>query len=109
MSMDNSVLSLMSTYNNRTRHLMHFSLTCVFTLSFGHQATWHPMYDLIVAGRYPDDNVCTGDMRTIDIYDANSAQLVCQLHDASAPGIISVSRFGRVTHCFWRFVKRQSH
>ncbi|XP_062318414.1 DNA damage-binding protein 2 [Osmerus eperlanus] len=57
------------------------------------KATWHPMYDLIVAGRYPDDNVCTGDTRTIDIYDANSAQLVCQLHDASAPGIISVNKF----------------
>uniref|UniRef100_A0A8C6WIR7 DNA damage-binding protein 2 n=1 Tax=Neogobius melanostomus TaxID=47308 RepID=A0A8C6WIR7_9GOBI len=40
------------------------------------KATWHPTYDLIVAGRYPDDRVCPGDQRTVDIYDANSSELV---------------------------------
>ncbi|XP_037621934.1 DNA damage-binding protein 2 isoform X1 [Sebastes umbrosus] len=57
------------------------------------KATWHPVYDLIVAGRYPDDRVCPGDQRTIDIFDSNTAELVCQLQDPSAPGIKSINKF----------------
>lgn len=48
------------------------------------------MYDLIVAGRYPDDRISTGDLRTIDIFDSNTAELVCQLYDPTASGIKSV-------------------
>jgi len=51
------------------------------------------MYDLIVAGRYPDDQVLINDKRTIDIYDANSGGLVHQLRDPNAAGIISVRFF----------------
>lgn len=51
------------------------------------------MYDLVVAGRYPDDRVCASDQRTIDIFDANTAELVCQLYDPAVPGIKSVSMF----------------
>lgn len=51
------------------------------------------MYDLIVAGRYPDDRVCPGDRRTIDIFDSNTAELVCQLYDSNAPGIKSINKF----------------
>ncbi|KAK2842343.1 hypothetical protein Q5P01_012543 [Channa striata] len=57
------------------------------------KATWHPVYDLIVAGRYPDNRVCPGDKRTIDIFDANTAELVCQLDDPVAPGIKSINKF----------------
>ncbi|XP_068579364.1 DNA damage-binding protein 2 isoform X3 [Cebidichthys violaceus] len=57
------------------------------------KATWHPVYDLIVAGRYPDDRVFTGDQRTIDVFDANTAELVCQLQDPSASGIKSINKF----------------
>uniref|UniRef100_UPI003AAB5D5C DNA damage-binding protein 2 n=1 Tax=Centroberyx gerrardi TaxID=166262 RepID=UPI003AAB5D5C len=57
------------------------------------KATWHPVYDLIVAGRYPDERVCRGDQRTVDIFDSNTAELVCQLRDPNAPGIISVNKF----------------
>ncbi|XP_023146441.1 DNA damage-binding protein 2 isoform X2 [Amphiprion ocellaris] len=57
------------------------------------KATWHPVYDLIVAGRYPDDRVCTGDQRTIDIYDSNTAELVCQLYDPTVAGIKSINKF----------------
>lgn len=57
------------------------------------KATWHPVYDLIVAGRYPDDRVCPGNERTIDIYDSNTAELVYQLQDPTAAGIKSVSIF----------------
>ncbi|XP_070687348.1 DNA damage-binding protein 2 [Pempheris klunzingeri] len=57
------------------------------------KATWHPVYDLIVAGRYPDDRVCPGDQRTIDIFDSNSGELVCQLQDPTASGIKSINKF----------------
>ncbi|XP_070763724.1 DNA damage-binding protein 2 [Enoplosus armatus] len=57
------------------------------------KATWHPVYDLIVAGRYPDDRVCPGDQRTIDIFDSNTAELVCQLQDPTASGIKSINKF----------------
>lgn len=64
-----------------------------FAWLFPLKATWHPLYDLIVVGRYPDDRVCPGDERTIDVYDSNTAELVCQLQDPTAAGIKSVSRF----------------
>ncbi|KAJ8247703.1 hypothetical protein GJAV_G00249340 [Gymnothorax javanicus] len=57
------------------------------------KATWHPLYELIVVGRYPDERVCPGHSRTIDIYDANTAALKYQLQDPNAPGIISLSKF----------------
>uniref|UniRef100_A0A8C8DP15 DNA damage-binding protein 2 n=1 Tax=Oryzias sinensis TaxID=183150 RepID=A0A8C8DP15_9TELE len=57
------------------------------------KATWHPTYDLVVAGRYPDDRICSGDQRTIDIYDSNTAELVYQLYDATALGIKSINKF----------------
>ncbi|KAF7647803.1 hypothetical protein LDENG_00166480 [Lucifuga dentata] len=57
------------------------------------KATWHPVYDLIVVGRYPDDRVCPGDQRTIDIYDSNTAELVCQLQNPNVTGIKSINKF----------------
>ncbi|KAA0714977.1 DNA damage-binding protein 2 [Triplophysa tibetana] len=57
------------------------------------KATWHPMYDIIVAGRYPDDRVFVNDKRTIDFYDASSGSLVHQLKDPNTPGIISLNKF----------------
>ncbi|XP_034542256.1 DNA damage-binding protein 2 isoform X1 [Notolabrus celidotus] len=57
------------------------------------KATWHPVYDLIVAGRYPDDRVCLGDERTVDIFDSNTAELVYQLQDPNAAGIKTVNKF----------------
>ncbi|XP_038841903.1 DNA damage-binding protein 2-like [Salvelinus namaycush] len=47
----------------------------------------------MVVGRYPDERVCPGALRTIDIYDANTGELACQLMDPNAPGIISVNKF----------------
>ncbi|KAM7396802.1 hypothetical protein PAMP_019813 [Pampus punctatissimus] len=60
------------------------------------KATWHPVYDLVVAGRYPDERVCPGDQRTIDIFDANTAELVCQLQDPTASGIKSINKFNPI-------------
>lgn len=48
------------------------------------------MYDIVVAGRYPDDRVLVNDKRTIDFYDASSGRLVHQLRDPNTNGIISV-------------------
>ncbi|XP_028305663.1 DNA damage-binding protein 2 [Gouania willdenowi] len=57
------------------------------------KATWHPVYDLIVAGRYPDARVATGDQRSIDIFDSNTTELVYQLYDSTAAGIKSTNKF----------------
>lgn len=57
------------------------------------KATWHPVYDLIVVGRYPDERVCPSDLRTVDVYDANSGDLVAQILDPNASGIITVNKF----------------
>ncbi|XP_042562366.1 DNA damage-binding protein 2 [Clupea harengus] len=57
------------------------------------KATWHPIYDLIVAGRYPDDRICVGDVRSVDIFDANTGALECQMLDPNTKGIISLNKF----------------
>ncbi|KAK7880602.1 hypothetical protein WMY93_032753 [Mugilogobius chulae] len=57
------------------------------------KATWHPTYDLVIAGRYPDGRICPGTQRTVDIYDANTEEMVYQLYDAAAPGIKSINKF----------------
>ncbi|XP_069125992.1 LOW QUALITY PROTEIN: DNA damage-binding protein 2-like [Argopecten irradians] len=60
------------------------------------KATWHPLQDLAVIGRYPDPNFPgyhDGELRTIDVVDADTGNTVCSLHDPSAPGIISVNKF----------------
>ncbi|XP_076848414.1 DNA damage-binding protein 2 [Brachyhypopomus gauderio] len=57
------------------------------------KATWHPIYDLVVVGRYPDDRVFTDDERTIDIFDANTGRLVNQLKDPNTHGIVSLNKF----------------
>ncbi|XP_077178497.1 DNA damage-binding protein 2 [Paroedura picta] len=60
------------------------------------KATWHPRYDLIVAGRYPDPKFpgyTADELRTVDIFDGDSGEMVCQLYDPNASGIISLSKF----------------
>ncbi|XP_076127666.1 DNA damage-binding protein 2 isoform X1 [Alosa pseudoharengus] len=57
------------------------------------KATWHPVYDLIVAGRYPDERFCVGDVRSVDVFDANTGYLLRQMLDPNAKGIISLNKF----------------
>ncbi|KAG8126013.1 hypothetical protein E2320_021172 [Naja naja] len=60
------------------------------------KATWHPRYDLIVVGRYPDPKFpeyTADELRTVDIFDGNSGEMMCQLHDPNASGIISLNKF----------------
>ncbi|KAJ6667170.1 hypothetical protein lerEdw1_017148 [Lerista edwardsae] len=60
------------------------------------KATWHPRYDLIVAGRYPDPHFpgyTLDELRTVDIFDGNCGEMVCQLHDPNASGIVALNKF----------------
>ncbi|XP_053416339.1 DNA damage-binding protein 2 [Nycticebus coucang] len=60
------------------------------------KATWHPRYNLIVVGRYPDPNFksCTPyELRTIDVFDGNSGKMMCQLYDPEYSGISSLNEF----------------
>jgi len=60
------------------------------------KASWHPLQDLIVIGRWPDPdfvNFSPSEKRTIDIFDANTGQLSLQLFDGSLGGIISLNKF----------------
>ncbi|XP_030619957.1 DNA damage-binding protein 2 isoform X2 [Delphinapterus leucas] len=57
------------------------------------KATWHPRYNLIVVGRYPDPNFksCTShELRTIDVFDGSSGKMMYQLYDPESSGIMSV-------------------
>ncbi|KAM4723159.1 DNA damage-binding protein 2 [Rhinophrynus dorsalis] len=60
------------------------------------KATWHPRYDLIVAGRYPDPlfpGYTSDEQRTVDVFDGQSGKIVCQLYDPFASGIVSLNKF----------------
>ncbi|XP_078615947.1 DNA damage-binding protein 2-like [Branchiostoma floridae x Branchiostoma japonicum] len=60
------------------------------------KACWHPMYDLAVVGRYPDNKSphhVPGEANTIDIFNINTGETVCQLQDQGAPGIKSLNKF----------------
>ncbi|XP_004683620.1 PREDICTED: DNA damage-binding protein 2 isoform X1 [Condylura cristata] len=63
------------------------------------KATWHPRYNLIVVGRYPDPNFrsCTPyELRTIDVFDGSSGKMMYQLYDPESSGIISLNEFSPV-------------
>ncbi|XP_077868747.1 DNA damage-binding protein 2-like [Saccoglossus kowalevskii] len=60
------------------------------------KATWHPMCDLIVVGRYPDEKFpgyIPNETRSIDVIDVNTGDIVCQIKDSKAPGLISLNKF----------------
>ncbi|XP_037378243.1 DNA damage-binding protein 2 isoform X1 [Talpa occidentalis] len=60
------------------------------------KATWHPRYNLIVVGRYPDPNFksCTPyELRTVDVFDGSSGKMMYQLYDPESSGIISLNEF----------------
>nr|XP_014334665.1 PREDICTED: DNA damage-binding protein 2 isoform X2 [Bos mutus] len=59
-------------------------------------ASWHPRYNLIVVGRYPDPNFksCSPhELRTIDVFDGSSGKIMYQLYDPESSGIMSLNEF----------------
>ncbi|XP_069683718.1 DNA damage-binding protein 2-like [Periplaneta americana] len=60
------------------------------------KATWHPLEDVIVVGRYPDKSFpgyVPGELRTIDFYDAETGAYQYGLTQQGIIGIISLNRF----------------
>ncbi|XP_045163236.2 DNA damage-binding protein 2-like [Mercenaria mercenaria] len=60
------------------------------------KATWHPLQDLIVCGRYPDKKVegSTGfELRTLDILDADTGRIVSQLYSQGTDGLCPLNKF----------------
>lgn len=55
------------------------------------RATWHPLVDLIIAGRYPDEKFpgyVPGELRTIDVMNPDNGIMECQI---SQPGLNKIS------------------
>ncbi|VDI02811.1 DNA damage-binding protein 2 [Mytilus galloprovincialis] len=62
------------------------------------KATWHPLQDLAVIGRYPDPKFPgyhAGELRSIDILDVETGDLVTSLSDPSSSGLVCVNKFNR--------------
>ncbi|MBN3292027.1 DDB2 protein, partial [Polypterus senegalus] len=57
------------------------------------KATWHPLYDLAVVGRYPTAQSSAQELRTIDMFDTSTGKLVYQLYSSRASGIVSLNKF----------------
>ncbi|XP_076445595.1 DNA damage-binding protein 2-like [Babylonia areolata] len=60
------------------------------------KASWHPLQDVIVVGRYPCKDFpgyTENERRTIDMIDADTGKMMCQLFDPSSPGIVSLTKF----------------
>ncbi|GFN96482.1 DNA damage-binding protein 2 [Plakobranchus ocellatus] len=60
-----------------------------------HKAAWHPLVDKIVCGRYPGDSSHPeyGLERSIDIFDAASGEMHCELKDPQFNGLVSLCKF----------------
>ena len=81
----------------------HFSL--VKTIAHPHRqfqhltpikACWHPLADIVLAGRYPDPNFPSyhaGELRTIDFFCPETGKLLHNLHQPGLNQIISLSQF----------------
>ena len=60
------------------------------------QATWHPLEDIVVVGRYPDEKFPgheQGELRTVDFIDADTGKHMYGLSQQGIGGIISLNHF----------------
>lgn len=60
------------------------------------KASWHPLQDLVVVGRYPDpkfEGYTEGELRSIDIIDIDNGDIVCRLSDPTASGLVCLNKF----------------
>ncbi|XP_035224426.1 DNA damage-binding protein 2-like [Stegodyphus dumicola] len=62
------------------------------------KAAWHPIEDIIIVGRYPDENFLSADRRTIDFYDGNSGELLYR-KNSPTENIISLNAFNITGEC----------
>jgi DNA damage-binding protein 2 len=65
------------------------------------KATWHPLVDLVVSGRYPDDKfpgTVAGELRTIDIINPQNGNMECQINQAGFSKISSLNVFSPTGH-----------
>lgn len=63
------------------------------------KAVWHPLADVVVAGRYPDPDFpghTEGEARTIDFFCAASGREMLRLHQLGLDKIISLSQFNPI-------------
>eukprot|EP00092_Neocalanus_flemingeri_P106811 GFUD01137065.1.p1 GENE.GFUD01137065.1~~GFUD01137065.1.p1 ORF type:complete len:287 (+),score=105.99 GFUD01137065.1:81-941(+) len=59
------------------------------------KATWHPLADIILAGRYPDPKFPSyeaGEKRTVDFFSGVSGEILLQLHQPGLDKIMSLSQ-----------------
>ena len=74
----------------------HHVMCCPALSSTVTQACWHPLADIVVAGRYPDPQFPgwhEGELRTIDLFCPESGAVLHQLHQPGLQQIISLSQF----------------
>lgn len=60
------------------------------------KASWHPLADLIVVGRYPDPSKADlkhMKLKTVDIFSADTGMLTNELYSANCGGILSLNEF----------------
>jgi DNA damage-binding protein 2 len=60
------------------------------------KATWYPLTDIVVVGRYPDPkfpSYLEGERRTIDFFSGVAGESLLQLHQPGLDKIISLSQF----------------
>ncbi|XP_059153202.1 DNA damage-binding protein 2-like isoform X2 [Physella acuta] len=59
------------------------------------KACWHPLADVIVCGRFPDNRQHPqyGDRRAIDVFDATSTSVQANIMSSQQNGIISLCKF----------------
>ncbi|WAR15544.1 DDB2-like protein [Mya arenaria] len=65
------------------------------------KATWHPLQDLVVCGRYPDKTFpgSGNELRTVDVFDAGTGDQVSQIYSPGTDGLCPLShKSGMLSH-----------
>nr|XP_018909467.1 PREDICTED: DNA damage-binding protein 2-like [Bemisia tabaci] len=60
------------------------------------KATWHPLEDIVVCGRYPDPNLSghtPGELSTVDFMCPTTGRMLYQLHHPPFTGLLSLNQF----------------
>ncbi|KAG8197502.1 hypothetical protein JTE90_007240 [Oedothorax gibbosus] len=71
------------------RHFQHISPI---------KAVWHPLEDIVVVGRFPDDEFKKSDVRTIDYYDGSTGNVLRRFRSGTG-GIVVLNGFNSTGDC----------